>query len=495
MTLTTLFGYIGFAALILTYIMYAGLKNVRNPLMSFLQNFTGILFVFSGWVKAIDPLGTAFKMQQYFDQFEVVFSGTAIKFISPVFPLLSSYAGTFSVVMIIFEIVLGLMLIAGASPKFTAWAFFLMVAFFTVLTGFTYLTGYVPEGVNFFSFGDWGEYQTKNMKVTDCGCFGDFIKLEPKISFFKDVFLLFPAIYFIRSWKNMHKWFTATTHNIMIIVSVIVLLLYCFNNFYWNEPHIDFRPFKNGADIRGVRKAEADAAAAVQVTGFKLRNKKSGETITLDYAVYMKEFSKYPSDSWETIEQIKTEPAVKPTKVSEFFINTYDGQDITEEFLQDTGVQLAILSYKPLYHGIDTKISVAEDSVFISDTIKEKNGKISIVKRFKEMNKREVKEENLQWDKAYLAAYADVIKPFTDAAMKDGVVLKVVTAGLDASKAEDLAQATGIQATYLTADDILLKTVMRSNPGIILWKNGVILQKWHYKKLPAWDQVRQQFLK
>jgi len=475
--------------------MYAGLKNVRNPLMSFLQNFTGILFVFSGWVKAIDPLGTAFKMQQYFDQFDVVFSGTAVKFIAPVFPLLSSYAGTFSVVMIIFEIVLGFMLVKGASPKFTAWAFFLMVAFFTVLTGFTYLTGYVPEGVNFFSFGDWGEYQTKNMKVTDCGCFGDFIKLEPKISFFKDVFLLFPAIYFIRSWKNMHKWFTTRTHSISIAASVIVLVLYCFNNFYWNEPHIDFRPFKNGADIRGVRKAESDAAAAVQVTGFKLRNKTNGEIITLDYAVYMKDFSKYPSDSWETIEQIKTEPAVKPTKVSEFFINTYDSQDITEEFLQDTGVQVVILSCKPLYHGIETKISIVEDSVFVSDTIKERNGKETIVRRFKEMKKREVKQEVLKWDAGYLAAFQNVIKPFTDAAIKDGVALKVVTAGLDASKAADLSRATGIEAAYLTADDILLKTVMRSNPGIMLWKNGVIMQKWHYKKLPEWDQVRQQFLK
>ena len=69
---------------------------------------------------------------------------------------------------------------------------FLLVAFFTVLTGFTYLTGFVPDGSNFFDFGSWvGVHNENNMKVKDCGCFGDFIKLKPKTSFLKDVFLLF----------------------------------------------------------------------------------------------------------------------------------------------------------------------------------------------------------------------------------------------------------------------------------------------------------------
>ena len=75
----------------------------------------------------------------------------------------------------------------GYYRKWTAWLFFLIVFFFTILTGFTYLTGYVPLDANFFDFSAWGPYVKENMRVTDCGCFGDFIKLDPKISFFKDL--------------------------------------------------------------------------------------------------------------------------------------------------------------------------------------------------------------------------------------------------------------------------------------------------------------------
>ena len=176
MTLGTLVIGIGIAALVLTLLGGFVAKKVDNWLVSYLQNFTGALFIFSGWVKAIDPLGTAYKMEQYFAEFESTFSGTWFSFLAPLFPQLSEWASSFSVFMIVLEMVLGIMLLVGSSRRFTAWAFFLLVAFFTFLTGFTYLTGYVPEGVNFFQFGKWGEYVETNMKVTDCGCFGDFLK-------------------------------------------------------------------------------------------------------------------------------------------------------------------------------------------------------------------------------------------------------------------------------------------------------------------------------
>jgi len=153
MTLSTLIIGVGVAAAILTAITEFVFKARKNWLVSYLQNYAGALFIFSGWVKAIDPLGTAYKMEQYFAEFESTFSETLFSFMAPLFPWLSGFAIYFSVFMIVFEIVLGVMLIIGSRPKFTAWAFMLLVGFFTFLTGFTYLTGYVPEGVNFFSFG------------------------------------------------------------------------------------------------------------------------------------------------------------------------------------------------------------------------------------------------------------------------------------------------------------------------------------------------------
>ncbi|HMS68060.1 MAG TPA: hypothetical protein PKD18_07970, partial [Saprospiraceae bacterium] len=99
---------------------------------------------------AIDPLGTAYKMEQYFAEFETTFQATSASFLAPLFPWLSEYSIGFSVFMIVLEIILGIMLVVGSRPKLTAWLFLLMILFFAFLTGFTYLTAYVPSGVNFF---------------------------------------------------------------------------------------------------------------------------------------------------------------------------------------------------------------------------------------------------------------------------------------------------------------------------------------------------------
>jgi curved DNA-binding protein CbpA len=67
--------------------------------------------------------------------------------------------------------------------------------------------------------------------------------------------------------------------------------------------------------------------------------------------------------------------------------------------------------------------------------------------------------------------------------------------GIDASKAEILKKETGLDVEFFTADEKLIKTIGRSNPGIILWKDGKILEKWHYKKLPPFDKVAAKYLK
>jgi len=168
LTLDTLLITFGIVAVILTAIIGFVFKQHKSWLMTYFQNFCGVWYIFSGFVKAIDPLGTAYKMEDYFGEFESTFADTWLSFIAPMFPALSSVSIYFSVFMIILEIVLGLALILGAFPKITSWIFWLLLAFFTFLTGFTYLTGYVGEGVNFFEFSKWGSYDKNNMKVTDC---------------------------------------------------------------------------------------------------------------------------------------------------------------------------------------------------------------------------------------------------------------------------------------------------------------------------------------
>ncbi|MEZ4988053.1 MAG: hypothetical protein R2795_23995, partial [Saprospiraceae bacterium] len=234
MTIIQLVLYIALLALLLTGAQqFMGKKIIKNFLVSLLQNFAGGLFIISGVVKAVDPLGTAYKMEQYFAEFQSTFAGSGMASLAPLFPKLAEHANAFSVSMIVLEIVLGVALLLGAAKKLTAWAFFLLVLLFTFLTGFTYLTGYVPEGVNFFSFSQWGAYEPTNMKVTDCGCFGDFIKLEPRISFYKDLFLLIPSLVFLFFNKSFHvltqgNW-RAVAVGLFMFVSVAIIYLTGYN--------------------------------------------------------------------------------------------------------------------------------------------------------------------------------------------------------------------------------------------------------------------------
>ncbi len=473
-------------------------KGQKNWLMSYLQNFTGFLFVFSGFVKAADPLGTAYKMEQYFTEFESTFEGTWMSFIAPLFPKLSEISTAFSVTMVIFEIVLGLMLIMGAKRKLTSWLFFLLVAFFTFLTGFTYLTGYVPEGGNFFDLSSWADYNKNNMKVTDCGCFGDFLKLEPKVSFFKDVFLLIPAIYFLFRWKEMHQLFSHKARNIAIVASTVLLFFYCISNFSWDIPHIDFRPFNIGKDVATQRTAELDAMANVQIKSWILEHNTDGRTLELPNAQYMKEFKTYKED-WKVVDNIQTEPTVKKTKLSDFEIMALNGDDVTEDFLSEEGYTLMIVAYKPKYE-TSMATRVVQDTTFALDTIitfdlETKLETVQIVKSVDSITLVDQKYVKYDWDLEYIDKYNNIIKPLADQALINGVKVKAIMGGADEDNVASFVNETGLNIEYYNADEILLKTIVRSNPGIVLWKNGRIVYKWHYKKVPTFDTILSDYIR
>lgn len=482
MSLGTISLFVALAAALLTFLLNRQEHTVKSVPISFLQNFTGILFLFSGWVKAVDPLGTAYKMEQYFAEFESTFADTWFSFMSPLFPVFSDASVGFAVGMIVLEIILGLMLVLGAWPKITAWAFFLLVAFFTVLTGFTFLTGYVPEGVNFFSFGQWGAFKETNMKVTDCGCFGDFIKLKPQVSFMKDVVLLVPAVLFLFRHKDFHQLFTGRTRGIMVGAALPVLLLYCFSNYVWNLPHSDFRPFKEGVNIAEKKQEEADALSSIEVLGYRLTPKAGGETIEITYDDYMKRFAEFPQEDWE-FEQIKSDPPIEPTKISEFEISHLEGYDITEDLLTEPEPMLLIVAQE--LKGKETVVpETIVDTVFAVDTLVE-GGRQSFVRRVKDVAERQQSIIQYEWDEAYMNRWKNELVPVLQEAQSEGMKVAVVSRIASSSKLEQFIQATGLDCPIYQADDILLKTIIRSNPGIVLMKEGAILAKWHYKTFPS----------
>lgn len=488
MTLSTLLITFTIVAAILTAIMVFAFKLHKNVFITYCQNFLGVWYIFSGWVKALDPLGTSYKLEQYFTEFETTFEPTIIGFISPLFPFLSSIAIYVSVFVILLEILLGIALIIGWRPKFTGRLFFLLLVFFTALTGFTYLTGYVGNGVNFFEFSKWGEYSETNMKVTDCGCFGDFIKLKPQVSFFKDVFLLIPALIVLFGGRSWHQLFTKGIRSSILAVSALGLLIYCLSNYSWDIPSKDFRPFKIGADVKSDRTAQLDAMASVKILAWKLKNKSSGKVVELSNDVYMKEFKSYPKEEWEIIDQIKSEPAIEANKISEMEFSSFDGYDVTDELLDDQGTSFLIVAHK-LYAEPYQESVIVLDSIFRTDTLQtiDKDGVDMIVNTFERTVEKKVKVTKYNWDAAYIEDWKKVIKPIADKAAEKGAKMYVVSGGATEEMAESLKKQTGVDATYLNADDILLKTIVRSNPGIVLWKNGKIVNKWHKSKFPGID--------
>ena len=540
MTLGKLLIYIAIIAIILTVLIgIFDKKGNKNWLRSFLQNFCGGLFVFSGWVKAVDPLGTAYKMEQYFAEFEATFSETWLSFIAPLFPWFSEHSVLFSVVMIVFEIVLGLMLILGVKPKLTSWSFLILVIFFTFLTGFTYLTGYVPDGVNFFEFGKWGDWVETSMKVTDCGCFGDFLVLEPKVSFLKDVVLLFPAFFFLFSTKSTHSFDNGVHRAIMVAFAVlaslaiillngysvglgallaalgliavqflgrtggilggsVVLIIYCLSNFLWDIPKADFRPFKVGADIRSQKQLEEDAENAVEILAYKATNIADGKVVEIPYEQYLKEFKKYPKEEWK-LEQIKTEPTIKRSKISDFDISNELGESVTEDILQNPNYTFMIVAYKLKHESATGSKEVKEqvmtgiDSVFLSATKTLEANEIDTLVRIDTTFKEEIKTVNqtvFNFPADYTMAWTNIVNPVLEAAEKAGIKSFAVTAYADPAMVDDFRHETQSAYPFYSADDILLKTIVRSNPGIVLLKDGKVVNKWHYKHLPSFEEIQ-----
>ena len=91
--------------------------------------------------------------------------------------------------------------------------------------------------------------------------------------------------------------------------------------------------------------------------------------------------------------------------------------------------------------------------------------------------------------KEYLSTHINQLKPFTDAAKAKGMIVRMAIGKSDPDVIKEFDVATGLGLEYGMADDILLKTIVRSNPGVVLWKDGKILDKWHINKLPDFDKV------
>ena len=145
-------------------------------IVSVARIFTGLLFIFSGLVKGIDPLGLAYKMQEFFEAWA---SGGFMQSTMAVF---GNYALSFSIIIITLEVAVGVALLLGWQKKITTWILVLLMLFFTFLTSYVLFSG----------------------KIRACGCFGDCIPLTPVQTFTKDIILLTLSVLLLVTLSSCH---------------------------------------------------------------------------------------------------------------------------------------------------------------------------------------------------------------------------------------------------------------------------------------------------
>ncbi|MBU2996943.1 DoxX family membrane protein [Cellulophaga baltica] len=349
--------------------------------------FVGILFIISGFIKLNDPVGFSFKLEEYF----------SVGVLN--MPFFEPHALKIALFVVILEVLLGVLLLIGFRIRFTIWALLVMII------GFTFLTFYSA----YFN------------KVTDCGCFGDALKLTPWESFTKDLVLLVLIIVLFIGRKYLKPLFSASLNRIvtsLALLSCVIFAYYVLNHL----PAIDFRAYKIGANIEEGMTTPDDAPKAIFDYAWKFNVNGEEKIITTQ--------GDYPTVDGDFIDVETTEvQAGYEPPIHDFTIEK-DGVDVAFELLQEPKL-LAVIAY--------------------------------------------------DLDKSNYEAFEN-IKTVADVAIKEGY--KVI--GMSASNEEfatKLIKEYKLNFDFYFTDQTTLKTIVRSNPGVLILQKGTIKQKVHFNDL------------
>lgn len=421
MNIYTLVGQIALIAVGVA-IVTALIKRPHNYILHYLRSFLGTFFIYSGIVKAVDPIGTKIKMDDYFNVFT-----EHISFLNFIWEPLLGFTLAFAIIMIILEIVLGFSLILGTFKKMTLFLYLGIILFFTVLTGFTFLTGYVPQDATFFEFGKWTAFESNNMRVTDCGCFGDFVKLKPYESFIKDVVLTLMILLIIPLSRKFDFLFSNKLSYGLLGLFSILTIWFTFKNVN-NLPYADFRPYKVGTNMVDCTNPDlVDQGETI----IKFVVEKDGATET----ILSEEFGKYTKDGWKYKDRL--DPIVvkeaEDVPCKDFIVANDNGDEFQEEVINQTGTSIWINSY-------DVKKGNKEGFVRINELIKQVDA--------------------AKW-------------------------------GLTSSDIKDANKYTDSVYDFYNLDPKAIKTMNRANPGLTVLKDGVIVGKYHHNHLPSIEKLKE----
>lgn len=345
----------------------------------------GLVFLFSSFVKGVDPLGTVYKVQEYM---------TAWSIGSLTFEWAVPLAGVLACALICAEFVVGVLLITNSYRRMTAWLLVLMMLFFTVTTFIDAVTN----------------------KVTDCGCFGDAVKLTNWQTFWKNVALDVPTVWIFLTWhlRRKHRF---ERDCIFLVASVAAMLVFCIYNIN-HEPVIDFRPWKIGNKMIEEREA---------MNHMTFKNTATGEEVTVDYPnggwdQVPEEYKDF--EKWEILNSTSDEP----------FELKADGFSMMDMLMEDHAVEL---------------IQAEEGLVIVT------------IHTLDKMDAEGVKEVKLAQQ---LAAENDKQIVLLTAALPEEI-----QAWLYDNQIEGM--------DYLFADATAIKTMLRGNPGFMYVKDAVVVDK------------------
>lgn len=263
-----------------------------------LRVLVGVLFIFSGLIKANDPLGLSYKMDEFFEVLHLTF--------------LSPYSLVFSVVMNMFEIIAGVAVLLGYRMRLFSVLLLLLILFFTFLTGYALFSGTVKE----------------------CGCFGDCIKLTASQTFYKDVALLLMILVIFAYRKRIRPLFGKMASNILMAVALVLsfgVQWYTLNHL----PFIDCLAYKVGNNIPEKMKVPPGATPDVYETTMIYEKNGERKEFTVDNYPWQDTTWKFVDRKDKLVKKGNAEPEVK-----DFILTDFDGNNQTQAILTET---------KPMY--------------------------------------------------------------------------------------------------------------------------------------------------
>lgn len=370
-------------------------SKIKNHILLIARIIFGLVFLFSGFVKAVDPLGTAYKISDYLEAFSL----TPLDFLA--FPS--------ALILIATEFTIGFNILFNVHLKATTLIASIFMLIMTPVTLYLALAN----------------------PISDCGCFGDAIVMTNWQTFYKNVVLCIILIIIAILKDNTRPWLSNWGAWIVTLLPILIsfgISIYCYNLL----PILDFRPYKKGNNIIEGMSIPEDAPLDKYETTFFYEKNGVEKAFTLD---------NYPAEdsTWTFVRQeskLIEQGYVPP--IHDFSIVTEDG-DITDIVLEDAGYTLLIISHKV------EKASTKNIKCIKSTIANAKKAGANVI-----------------W---LTSSYTDEIDNFRT--------------------------KYGINDTFGATDDITLKTIVRSNPGLVLIKDANIIEKWHHNSLPTKDELNQ----